>query len=207
MKPVTHKTNSWPNCLGCFLIIISPVIIASFLLRNTSPIAFHILLFASGWFAWTFSEYMLHRFWMHFSDKHNKKGITHSHLYHHHHPTEIRVNFFHRLMMAVIAASLIALSIILKNYFTFLTGFYFGLSGFFFMHYVLHQGWSRKIFSNLVSYHIYHHCKYPEHCFGISVTWWDRIFGTAPAKEAVIPQKIIDFYYNEENTHPSNSKF
>ncbi|HTQ65498.1 MAG TPA: sterol desaturase family protein [Puia sp.] len=201
MKQIIYKPNSWHHCLVCFLIIVSPAIIATWILRNISSAAFHVLLFTAGWFIWTFTEYMYHRFCMHFHDRHQKKRITNSHLYHHHHPSEIKVSLLHRLLIAVIAVGLIILATILENYFTLLTGFYFGLSSFFFMHYFLHQPWSRKIFTTLVVYHIYHHCKYPEQCFGVSVTWWDRIFGTAPPKEAVIPEKIIDFYYNKKHTH------
>ncbi len=201
MKQITCKKNTWQYCFSVFIIISAPAFACSFLLQDNNQIAFHIILFATGWLSWTFTEYMIHRFWMHYRDKQHKKGTTGTHLYHHHHPTEIRITSFHRLLMTVIGGLMMILTIAMNNYFTMLTGFYFGLTGYFFIHFFLHQPWSRKIFKEQVTYHIYHHCKYPDHCFGITVTWWDKVFGTKAPKETAISQKIIDFYFSNHNKH------
>ena len=52
----------------------------------------------------------------------------------------------------------------------------------------------------MANYPIYHHCKYPDKCFGISATWWDDILGTAPPNKGIISQKVIDFYFKKEKT-------
>ena len=63
------------------------------------------------------------------------------------------------------------------------------------MHQFIHLKLAQKIFRKLVRYHIYHHCKYPNSCFGISVPWWDDLFNTVPPAPK-ITQRIIDFYFN-----------
>jgi sterol desaturase/sphingolipid hydroxylase (fatty acid hydroxylase superfamily) len=51
------------------------------------------------------------------------------------------------------------------------------------------------VFPRLVRYHIIHHLKQPDRCFGISIIWWDKLFGTAPSNDIKISGRILDFYY------------
>jgi sterol desaturase/sphingolipid hydroxylase (fatty acid hydroxylase superfamily) len=187
------------KCIFIFAVILLPLVIISDILRNASPVIFHAILFLSGWVTWTFTEYILHRFWMH--DKNSNSSIAQTHYYHHTHPTEIIVTSFHRIAMAIMLVVLILIAGYLNNYFTFLVGFLFGLESYFLMHQFLHLKITQQIFKRLVRYHIYHHCKYPNTCFGVCVPWWDDLFKTVP-KEPKITQRIIDFYFKGDEDKP-----
>jgi dihydroceramide fatty acyl 2-hydroxylase len=196
--PVNQKIKNFSQgeCFATYLFALLPFIVAIRFLQYANPAAFYLLSIFCGWVTWTFTEYIIHRFWMHGK---NKLAIPTSkkHLYHHTHPGEIAVTFWHRTGLFAIGVVLLHYSMQWNNYFTLFAGFYIGFAGFYFMHFFLHQKWSTKIFRKLLEYHIYHHCKYPDRCHGISVTWWDTLFNTAPPKDAVIPKRILNFYFNE----------
>jgi sterol desaturase/sphingolipid hydroxylase (fatty acid hydroxylase superfamily) len=177
-----------------------PLIAFIVFIRHTSTEVFQSLLFLTGWCTWTFVEYILHRFWMH--DKDSDSSMAQTHHYHHTHPTEIIVTNVHRALMIVFLIALVFVAACLNDYFTFLVGFCFGIVGYFWMHQFLHLKIGQKVFKRLVRYHIYHHCKYPSTCFGISVPWWDDLFKTVPASPK-ITQRIIDFYFkgHEKEDH------
>lgn len=189
------------KCFGVFAALILPVIIFIVYIRSYSEALFHAGLLLAGWATWTFIEYILHRFWMHRKGADAASPLVQMHHHHHTHPTEIKVTPLQRVLMGVLLAALSIISIYLQNYFTFFTGLCFGVVGYFTMHKVIHQPWAGKVFRRLFRYHIYHHCKYPNTCFGISVPWWDDLFKSVPRKEASISPRIIAFYLNEHQAH------
>jgi len=70
----------------------------------------------------------------------------------------------------------------------------------------------QAVSKNLLNYHIVHHCKEPDTCFGSSTTWWDRVFGTTPHKTKGISERILAFYYKKEKKtnggrNPSTNDF
>lgn len=190
-KKIVQQTR----CISIFLSIIVPVLALLILIRSYSPLLFQAGLLISGWFTWTFAEYMLHRFGHHSADRKIHNHSQELHHYHHTHPTEIRVTPLQRVFLLVISSSCLWLSFRLNNYFGFLSGIVCGIAMFFFMHYILHHQWSAKFFPRLHRFHIYHHCKFPDRCHGITVPWWDYIFGTIPDKQPDISKKILEFYY------------
>ena len=197
--------RAWSNQLICVAYFILPAIIIMALatwLRERTPAIFHLLLFGWGWVSWTFVEYMSHRFWMH-SSKHEAadKNDFANHHYHHTHPTEIRVTPVHRLILCAGFLVLVLTAIRLNGYFTLVTGFFAGFTLYFFMHVLLHKSWAAKIVGTLQEYHIYHHCKYTNRCFGVTVTWWDRVFGTTPPRHAKISDRIRSFYFGADHHH------
>lgn len=195
-----YKKISQPvKCIRVFLSIIFPAMMILVLSRSYFPLLFQPGLLFTGWFTWTFAEYMLHRFGHH---SQNKKKHTHSqelHQHHHTHPTEIKVTPGLRLFLFALSSTCLWLSFMLNNYFTFLCGIVCGIALFFFMHYILHHKWSAKFFPRLHRFHIYHHCKFPDRCHGISVHWWDYIFGTVPEKQPDISKKVLAFYYKKSS--------
>ena len=192
------------ECITGFLLFILPILSFTVVIRSSSSIFFHGLLFFTGWCTWTFVEYILHRFWMHDKDSNSAMAQTHHH--HHTHPTEIVVTNLHRLALISVFVMLVLVGAYLNDYFTFLVGLFFGVTGYFLMHRFLHLKLAQQVFKRLVRYHIYHHCKYPNTCFGISVPWWDDLFKTVPSTPR-ITQRIIDFYFNgHEESHHSLSK-
>lgn len=185
-------------CLFVFALLFIVLLEVSFALSNYNPFLFQCALFFSGWFAWTFLEYMSHRYLMH-QKKKDKPLIDFNHKYHHSHPTEIKISRVHRCLLISGCAVLIWVSAWLNNYFTLAAGILCGFPAYAVMHFFLHQKAMQPLFKKMINYHIYHHCKYPDKCFGISVTWWDDLFGTTPKNEGMISPRIIDFYFNDSN--------
>jgi len=182
-----------------FFFTLLAALICTVIVRPFSSAAFHSLLFLAGWYSWTFLEYVLHRFYMHDSNCHSSLAKTHHH--HHTHPSALAVTGLHRIAVVPVLAAVVVIAILLNNYFTFIAGCCFGIGGYFFMHRILHLKPGQRMFKKLTRYHIYHHCKYPHTCYGISVTWWDDIFKTVPHKPK-ITQRIIDFYFNDATPNP-----
>ena len=186
-------------CILVFAVLFIILLGVSLSLNNYSNLLFHFSLFFTGWFAWTFLEYLAHRYLMH--QKHNEKQLLDfKHTHHHTHPTDIQISAFQRCVLLSGCTVLMALSIWFNNYFTIAAGFLCGFAGYTIMHFLLHKKMMQTFLKKMVNYHIYHHCKYPDKCFGISATWWDDLLGTAPPNKGFISQKVIDFYFKKEKT-------
>lgn len=186
------------KCFSIFLLIVLPLLSTTiFLVKN--PVLFFIFNFLPGLLGWTYLEYHLHRFWTHNKSANATREAFKRHVHHHKHPTEIKVTTAQRTILLSVSILLFSLSIKWNNYFTVPVAFIIGFSYSFFSHWILHQGWSVKIFPRLHRFHIHHHCKYPDLCFGFSTIFWDLIFQTAPPKDAVITERIIQFYYGHHH--------
>ncbi|TAL43142.1 MAG: hypothetical protein EPN92_10575 [Chitinophagaceae bacterium] len=186
------------KCIATYISMIIPLLIFIIISRPYSSSFFQAGLLFTGWFTWTFTEYMLHRFGHHEQGREKLNASQQLHQYHHTHPTEIKITVVQRLLFIGISSGSLWLSFWLNNYFSLISGFVCGITMFFLMHYILHQKWSVRIFPRLHRYHIYHHCKYPNRCHGITVPWWDLIFGTVPPKEIALNEKVLTFYYKAE---------
>ncbi len=189
-----NKALTQLKCTLLFLIISGIYLVTVFFFIKDSW-AFYPALFVLGWFTWTFTEYILHRFWMHHKDGGNHKQMSSTHHHHHTHPTDISVTPLQRFLLVLISTVLILVSILVFDYLLILAGFFLGFAGYTCIHWLLHQKWSAYLFPRLHKFHIYHHCKYPETCFGVSVCWWDILFKTTPPSEAVLSKRIVEFYY------------
>ncbi len=184
-------------CILWFAALVSPLpVLAGMFAENR--IIFHGLLLLSGWLAWTFTEYCMHRFEDH--GEHTKDGSKPEKLHHHHHkhPTEIAISPLHRIGLIALCAGLIFLAVWLNNWVTVIPGLVIGFTSYTFVHWFLHHKISASIFPELHRFHIHHHCKHPDKCFGITVTWWDHLFGTVPVKNTEITERILTFYYKKE---------
>lgn len=191
-----EKDNNIAFCLITFVILFILLLSVCGFVKYYNTILFHVSLFFTGWFAWTFLEYMTHRYLMH--QKHTEKQlIDFNHIHHHTHPTDIRISAFQRSLLLLFAIILILLSTRLHNYFTLAAGFLSGFPVYTVIHFLLHQKIMQGILKKMVSYHIYHHCKRTDKCFGISVTWWDDILKTNPPEKVAIPGKVINFYFKK----------
>ena len=142
---------------------------------------FYVIL---GFFLWTIAEYLVHRFVFHHYPK-NKLGqkihfIMHG--VHHAYPNDSL-----RLLMPPI------LSIPLATFFYFIwllifgkiasaifVGFIFGYLCYDMMHYATHHAKFMKApwFLRIKNHHMQHHFKDPDHGFGVSSDFWDKIFKT-----------------------------
>lgn len=188
------------KCFGVFLFLITTGLLLSVPLHRAPWQFEYAYLFFLGWFSWTFGEYMFHRFVWHSKRTNNRDSDSDkfNHMHHHQHPTDIKVPVFMRFVFVISSAVLITVSLFLHNYFTIVAGFLCGFPVYSFTHLLLHKKAGKLFFAKKVRYHIYHHCKQPDACFGISVTWWDDIFHSVPNKKENISQKIIDFYFGEK---------
>jgi len=198
------QTHLQLKCFAVFVLILTPVMyctiqFADYLSYGVTPV-----LFFTGWIIWTFAEYVMHRFWNHAKNAENSP-IVQRHNHHHTHPTEISISGKQRAIMLFISLVLIGLSLWFNTYLMFVAGVWTGFFWFFLMHYFLHQKWSKKVFPRLVHYHVVHHCKEPDTCFGISVPWWDIIFSTTPKKNKEISERILSFYYRKEQKPKQSS--
>lgn len=183
-------------CLLFFAALTVPPAATLFLLINKHWI-FPVIAFAGGIFCWTFFEYCIHRFLMH--RKENDHYHKSMHFHHHTHPDDIRFGNLRRILVAIIAIVFTLYSITFSNYLLLPAGIFAGFSLYSFMHQWVHQPWFGKYFSGLQAFHIQHHCGHPETCFGISSTWWDRIFNTVPSAEKMISIKTREFYFSKHH--------
>ena len=191
------KVKTKSTVLLWFGFMIMPLLILAAKIRQYN-FFFHSLLLLTGFMAWTCTEYFFHRFIMHSSD--HSRGVAKllNHRHHHTDPADIQVTTLHRIVMTFGSIVLITLSIVLNNYFTILCGYFTGFTVFCLIHVVLHQTWSKKIFPQLHRFHVQHHCKQSDKCFGVTVTWWDHLLGTIPQDEKKISDRIIRFYYKKD---------
>lgn len=186
------RASQW-KCFSVFLTIAAPLqIIAAWI---SADAVFFILNLVTGILSWTYLEYHLHRFWTHKSNGAVKKHSLGRHMHHHKHPTEIKVTPLQRFLLIIFTSLFLAVAVILNNYFTIVAGFAGGFAYSFFSHWLLHQQWSASVCPNLHRFHIWHHCRYPDKCFGFSTVLWDLVFGTVPPKDTVISRKTLQFYY------------
>jgi sterol desaturase/sphingolipid hydroxylase (fatty acid hydroxylase superfamily) len=181
------------SILVCAVIAI-PLILLAILLQNVSWL-FHFLLFACGWLVWTWIEYHAHRFLMHPKSNKWKTSTSQSHQHHHRQPSKLEVTLFYRIVLFVLNCCLFYIAYRLNNFFTLFAGFSWGAAAFCYIHYLLHQRWTRTFMPRHHAFHTYHHCKYTDRCFGVTVTWWDYLFFTAPPKAISLSDRIVDFYY------------
>lgn len=180
-----------------FLIILLPISIIAFSIKSTDPIQSYSLLLFSGWLSWTFIEYFNHRFRMHSGGDTSKIIGYERHMLHHHHPTELKITGIQRFFLFLGNIAMIFLCVLFKNWILMFTGFYTGFVIYSLTHWFLHTKISSRFFPELHRFHIHHHCKHPDKCFGVTVTWWDHLFDTIPHQQKEITEKIKTFYYKK----------
>ncbi len=145
-----------------------------------------ITLFFAGWFTWTLTEYVVHRFlyhtqtnweWLHrFQDR--------AHYVHHRHPKDPLCLAMPPLVSIFVAAAFFALFYYLLGNlsYAFFAGFVFGYLVYLFFHWAQHRLPKRsvpKFWHPLWEHHVIHHYKDPNVNFGVSTRLWDIVFGTS----------------------------
>ncbi len=148
------------------------------------PLLTGLGLFAAGFFAWTFAEYVLHRFVFHYElpGELGKKIHFIMHGVHHDYPMDSL-----RLVMPP-ALSLplyflfyyLYVSLLGVEYtMAFFPGFIFGYLGYDMTHYALHHAnIKHPLFKSLKEHHMVHHFHDPDHGYGVSSKIWDYVFRT-----------------------------
>lgn len=173
-----HPAIIW----GMYIPLLSYVIYVGYTDYNLSVQSL-ILLFLGGMLFWTFFEYLAHRYLFHLvSEKHKLQRFAYiMHGNHHHYPRDRQRLFMPPVPSIILASILFGLQyLILGKYtFGFYPGFIIGYLLYASMHYAIHAfAPPFKFMKPLWRNHHLHHYKDEELGFGVSNTFWDRVFGT-----------------------------
>lgn len=144
----------------------------------------YIGLVAGGIFFWTFAEYTLHRFLFHFHPKSEIGKRIHfvAHGVHHDYPNDsMRLVMPPSLSLPLAALFYGAYYLIfgpaLMN--AFFAGFVIGYLCYDEFHYATHHAnWQWGWFQRMKKHHMKHHYQNPDEGFGVSSSFWDRVFRT-----------------------------
>jgi len=145
------------------------------------PLMFGISVFAL--FFWTFFEYLAHRYIFHLiSEKESMQKFAYiMHGNHHHYPKDKTRLFMPPVSSLIIAAALFGIQYLLlgKYAFAFYPGFILGWLMYASMHYLIHAIEPPfKFMQPLWRNHHLHHYRNENLGFGVSNTFWDKVFGT-----------------------------
>ncbi len=197
MLTKTHPLVIW----GIYLPVIIYFIYLSHFQLDFSYVAIFFT-FAAGGFFWTFFEYLMHRFAFHAvaESEAAQKFIYVMHGNHHHFPRDKERLFMPPVPSIIIASTIFGIMYLaMKEYaFTFFSGFILGYLLYGSMHYAIHAWnppfkWMKPLWRN----HHLHHYKDDHKGFGVSTTFWDRVFGTMfdLKKEKEDREKVRELMY------------
>lgn len=173
-----------------YLIIGLVFLYVAYLQQVMSSIGNGIALFLGAMIFWTFFEYFFHRYINHIdeyfpeSELANKIAYT-LHGVHHEYPRDTE-----RLIMPpvpglfILALLYLIFYTILGSYvYVFMPGFMMGYLIYTYIHLSTHKSNVPRFLKTQYRHHALHHYKNQEKAFGVSTTFWDRVFGTMPPKE------------------------
>jgi len=183
-------------CILFFAAVTVPPAATLFFLINKHW-TFQLIAFAGGIFCWTFIEYFIHRFLMH---RKEKKVYNKSDHFHHHTTGVIFTTAVKRIIITATAISVICCSVFFSNYLFLPAGILTGFAIYGYMHVWLHKSWAAKWIPGLQKFHMQHHFGYTDKCFGVTNTWWDKIFNTAAKTEKIAGTKSIELYFGKTKT-------
>jgi len=166
------------------LLYLPVVLISLFISVSIIKLETAVILFLSGILAWTFFEYLLHRFVFHYEPKSEFGKRIHFifHGIHHSYPRDPK-----RLVMPPSVSIPLAFFFYFLFKFTFpgdlglpfFAGFVLGYIIYDTIHYAVHHFPIRnKLLLKIKSHHMKHHYKSENSRFGVSSPLWDIIFGT-----------------------------
>ena len=188
-------------CLLFFATVTIPPATTLLFLLNTHWI-FQVLAYAGGLFCWTFIEYFVHRFLMHGKEDYHKSD----HFLHHTNPTKIFTGQVKRILFSAVAIFVTWCSISFSVYLLLPAGFITGFALYINVHRVLHSAWASKWFSGLQKFHMQHHLGQTESSFGVTTTFWDKLFNTTCKADKAISAKKVDVYFGDDSKQLSNHK-
>ena len=153
-----------------------------------------ILALVSGIVAWTFTEYMLHRFLGH--EHKGNNFFKDEHTVHH-----ARSNYFapawKKGILAALVSSVLVAFIALISTFNVAISFVSGFTSMYIFYETTHARFHRKApvaraFIVMRKHHFYHHFHNPRVNHGVTTRFWDRVFGTYRDVESVsVPRKMM----------------
>ncbi len=166
----------------------------------------YLILFIAGIITWTLLEYIIHRF---FGHKKKGKGIIKKEHLKHHREGHYFAPFRKKFALAFVFLSVTTLLVAIPDFLIWLDGLIFssGLAGM----YVLYELTHRLFHTNepLIKYgykmrkhHFYHHFSNPKANHGVTVAFWDKVFGTyISPKEIYVPKRLaMDWLLDKNKT-------
>ena len=190
------KTNPLQNIIvyGLTILILNYLAVMHF---GLSPLTV-LLLFIVGILSWTLAEYVLHRFVFHWvtESKWSQRFHFIMHGSHHEYPTDkerLLMPPVPGLIMAAILFGIFYLFFWIVGYsqltWGFFPGFFSGYLMYSFVHRATHTMKPPRRFRHLWHHHSLHHYRFPDKAFGVSNTFWDRVFDTMPPKSARLKKR------------------
>lgn len=178
MLTKTHPLIIW----GMYIPIISYM-----LYYSHAELGFSIpkvaLVFIGAMFFWSLFEYVMHRFLFHHVSENPRwrRFIYVLHGNHHEYPRDKQRLFMPPVPSLIISSILFAINYLAMGpaAFMFFPGFLIGYLMYGSMHYAIHA-WNPpfKFMKPLWRNHHLHHYKSDDKGFGVSSSFWDRVFGT-----------------------------
>ncbi len=170
------------------LYLVVAVLFIGYYLRYANLSPWHLLwLYPLGAFAFTFIEYLIHRFIFHFNATTEKQLELQYHMHgvHHEFPRDKD-----RLVMPPILSFLIAVGffflfkVSIQDYtYGFFPGFISGYSFYLLIHYVVHASKPpRNFLKYWWKHHSLHHYSSIHTAYSVSMPLWDILFGTMPQR-------------------------
>lgn len=184
-KILEYLTKTHPLIIDGMYVLITSWMIYHY----TQIVAYYhwwkiLLSFALGVFAWTFAEYILHRFLYHkIKDASYNSGIQYLfHGIHHEYPNDQERLVLPPIPSLILAGLFFALFYLLMgvNAFIFSPGFIIGYCMYMTIHYIVHKVHPPKRFNFWWKHHNIHHYQQHDRAFGVSSSLWDRVFFTMP---------------------------
>jgi hypothetical protein len=176
---IAKKPVPFGICFSFFLVVIIPPISTLYILLSKHWI-FQVLAFIVGLFCWTFIEYSFNRFWKY---KINRLKYNHKYFFQ-------NANLFQSLIIKIKWLSIIAVTVLLiyasfevNIYLLLPAGIFSGFTVYNFICVSLRKKSQLNKLSTFVKLHRLNYSGLSENCFGITVTWWDSLFGTMPVKK------------------------
>jgi sterol desaturase/sphingolipid hydroxylase (fatty acid hydroxylase superfamily) len=154
------------------------------------PVSAFVALFLSGLAVWTLFEYFFHRYIFHFTPR-GKFQARVSFLFHgvhHQYPNDKKRLVMPIALSLLIGVLLFALSLPLfgTKIWAYAAGFAVGYLAYDMTHYSIHhiKRPQAKWFKNLRKSHLDHHFRDSSKGYGVSSSFWDRVFGTPQAQKS-----------------------
>ncbi len=139
-------------------------------------------LFAAGWLFWTLTEYWMHRLVFHFEPEEGPGARMHwiIHGVHHDHPNDpLRLVMPPSVSVPLAAGFYGVFVVVLPAADVFAAGFLLGYLAYDMTHYHVHHHHPSSRLGKLVrELHMRHHFQDDTRGFGVSVPFWDYVFGT-----------------------------
>lgn len=182
-----YLTKAPPQISATIYIGIALTLLGAALFKHVLSFGQAAVLYCLALLFWTFFEYFFHRYINHI-DEHfpnvawAQKVAYSLHGIHHEYPRDKE-----RLIMPPVPGLLIVAMLFIcfrlmmgEVVYVFMPGFMNGYLLYTYVHYSVHKRQVPGYLKTQYRHHALHHYKYPEKAFGVSVTWWDRVFGTMP---------------------------